>query len=115
MAPEYQPLFNPGLHDINYSDFDKLFIAPFSSSPQRVKVGERFKVFISKLSEIGISLEVWVDGSFSTSKPDPADVDVAIFYNPNEVNALPSDKIELLKFLVGNNGETKARFKCDVY
>jgi hypothetical protein len=76
---------------------------------------ERFLIFLSIVQDIGIKCEVWIDGSFVTQKPEPADIDVAVFADPNDVNNLSIGKQNLLMMLFGNNNETKLRYKCDVY
>jgi hypothetical protein len=112
---EYKPLFGPGFHDISSDDVEKIFVEPFSDSTQRELLAERFKAFLAKLEEVGISFEIWLNGSFATKKLEPVDIDVAIFANPDQINNLPQDKMAILRYLFDDLAQTKYRYHCDVY
>lgn len=114
MITEFEPLLEAGIHDITKSDLTNHFVTPFTNQEKRLKLIERFNYLLEKVEEIGISFEVWINGSFVTNKEEPNDIDVAFFFDPVAANSLPPDKKLLLKE-VANNSFSKYRYNCDVY
>lgn len=111
---EFEPLLQPGIHDIIKSDLSNHFVSPFASQEKRIQLIERFNYLIEKVEQIGISFEIWINGSFVTNKEEPNDIDIAFFYDPIQANSLPADKQNI--FLeVSNNSFSKYRYNCDVY
>jgi len=115
MLDNYNSLLSPGFHDISIGQLEKIFVAPFNESVQRKSLFERFMVFLSIFNNVGITCEIWIDGSFTTDKHDPSDIDVIFFFDPVEVNGLAQQKKGILSELFGNRTDTKYRYKCDVY
>jgi len=113
MKAEYPPLLPPGIHDFSVDALHNVFVLPFQSD-RREYLYQRLRIFSEHLQRTGISCEVWIDGSFCTGKPDPGDVDIVVFVNPDEVNSLPQDKLEIMEDLL-NREETIDRFNCDAY
>ncbi len=111
---EYTPLLEPGIHDISKDALIEHFVLPFSSKDKRSELIERFNVLLEQVESIGISFEIWVNGSFVTDKEEPNDIDVAFFFNPLDANALAVDKQNVLRELA-NNSLSKFRYNCDVY
>jgi hypothetical protein len=111
---EFPSLLSAGIHDVQLSDLQSRFVFPFANQVQRQYVLSRFLVFYHKLLSFGISLEIWINGSFTTQKENPDDIDTIIFGDPVEINKLPHDKQVELSLLL-NNSESKIRYSCDVY
>ena len=109
---EHSPLFQPGFHEIGADDIDELFVAPFDDCTRRKELVDKLKLFLKKLGEIDARFEVWVDGSFATAKVKPGDIDIAIIFEPQEINNLPPDQIE---FLNTDQKILKIRYNLDVY
>lgn len=111
---EFEPLLQAGIHDITKADLSNHFVTPFVNQEKRLKLIERFGFLIEKVEEIGISFEVWINGSFVTKKEEPNDIDVAFFFDPKAANALAPDK-KLIFQEVAANSLSKYRYNCDVY
>jgi len=111
---EFEPLLQPGIHDITVNDLSNYFVSPFSDQEKRIQLIERFGYLFEKVEQIGISFEIWIDGSFVTKKEEPNDIDIAFFYDPIQVNSLPADKKNIL-IEVSDNSLSKYRYYCDVY
>jgi hypothetical protein len=94
-----------------------VFVDPFPDSERRPYLLMRFQLLLDQLVELGIAFEVWIDGSFSTLKQDPDDIDLAVFFNPDQVDSLDSNKKQVLNdiFGSGNRQVTKLRYGCDAY
>jgi len=56
---------------------------------------------------------VWLDGSFSTEKIDPNDVDLVVFADPVEINKLPPSLQTYLRGLF-DRATSKRQYGCDV-
>ena len=109
---DHSPLFKPGFHEIDVDDLDKLFVEPFNDRTRRKELADKLKLFLNKLKEIDAHFEIWIDGSFATEKIKPGDVDIAIIYEPQEINSLPQNQIE---FLDTDQNLLKIRYNLDVY
>lgn len=111
---EFEPLLAPGIHDLTKETLEEHFVSPFSLQEKRKQLLERFGFLLEKVEEVGIAFEIWINGSFVTSKDEPNDIDIAFFYDPIQANALPDEK-KLLFSEIANNSLTKYRYNCDVY
>jgi hypothetical protein len=109
----FEPLYQPGFHDFTIEELDNLFVNNFDPLDRRKYLADRFRDYLEKFSELGINAEIWVDGSFSTWKPDPNDIDILIVFDPDEVNVVPDEKIPLLKELFDRD-LCKIRYSIDV-
>lgn len=89
---EYQPILSPGLHEIDQSELDNHFASDFPESTTRLTLIAGLRSFISALKQMEISFEIWIDGSFTTSKLDPNDIDLVVFADSASVNSLPVEK-----------------------
>ena len=67
---------------------------------------------LAKLGAVGISAEVWVDGSFLTEKMDPDDVDFAIRLQGADFDAAPQDVFDAVEWAVS---DLKASHRVDGY
>lgn len=112
--PEYPPLFAPGFHDVEDGKLDELFVEPFPEPGVRKGLVENLRSLLAAVRATGIRAEVWLDGSFTTKKPDPADVDAVIYFDPAEVQALDLEHQATLDELADTN-RSKLKYRCDVY
>ncbi|GFD78135.1 hypothetical protein KUL118_09970 [Tenacibaculum sp. KUL118] len=111
---EYEPLFQAGFKDIQETELRKVFVEPFDESERREYLVTRFEALLDRFKETGISSEVWVDGSFSTKKPEPGDIDMIFFVDGQEANNLPEEKKRILEELNDRN-TSSIRYNCDVF
>lgn len=110
---EFEPLYPAGFHEIELENMDEIFVSPFAENERRKYLTDRFRDFLEKFSELELKVEIWVDGSYSTHKPEPDDMDILIVFDTNEVNQLPMEKRPLLKELF-NRELSKMRYSIDV-
>ena len=87
----YKLLFEPGIHEIPADKIEEIFAAPFYSAI-RTRLARRLRAFITELEETELVFECWVGGSFLTTKPNPADADILIFFDLSTFKALQADK-----------------------
>jgi len=109
---EYPPLLTGGFCDIAESDFERLFVTPFNSTTRK-ELCAKFREWLQAVKAIPIPLEIWIDGSFVTYKPDPSDVDLVCVYNKDEADALDLDHAERFDRLLWL-GPMKEQYGCHV-
>ncbi len=68
----YLPL---GIHDCSLQEVQNAF-GLFRQSDHRVKLFSRLQSYIQDLKSADIVHQVYIDGSFVTSKPEPGDIDL---------------------------------------
>lgn len=110
---EHPPLFPPGLHPLDEAELDNHFLQDFAESQTRPQLIAGLRAFLAALKRLGLNFEFWIDGSFSTTKLDPNDVDLVIFIDPQEVNCLPAQAQHELSILL-DRPSSKHRYGCDV-
>lgn len=118
-------LLPAGLHVCDHDVFQQEFIDQFSSSQTRKSL---FVVFNKMLKDIELLFqpyEIWLDGSFTTSKTNPNDIDLVMFlelsdflshYNSNEFMSLRAQyagKLDIYLALAVND-QTKASVEPEV-
>jgi hypothetical protein len=108
-----KPILQPGLHDIGVADLENHFLSSFPRSKTRAVLIEGLNKFIEKLQALDIPIELWIDGSFTTDKLDPNDVDLVIFASQQDVNQLDSNTTGLLRGLLDRPSSRK-KYGCDV-
>lgn len=112
---DYPALLEAGMHNMTVSELRSVFVDPFENFERREKLLSRFEAFISRLKEVTIDMEVWIDGSFATKKEHPGDIDLVVVCKEVEVNQLSIEKQLILKELFEDQIATKLRYECDAY
>ena len=113
---EYPPLCANGFQDIVEKDLHKVFVTPFTEGVEhRTDLLLNFVHFFKKFKRLGLSAEIWLDGSFATYAPDPADIDIVFFMDESAVMRLSdSQKISYDK-LFSNRKFIKTLYKLEVF
>lgn len=107
------PILPPGIHDVEPSELDNHFLSEFDGSRTRRALIDGFHQYIEALKKYAVRFEIWLDGSFVTSKEDPNDIDLVVFAPASELNALSPDDQNRLRALFDRPSCRKA-FGCDV-
>lgn len=109
----HKPLLAPGVHDVEENDLDNHFLSTFPTTTTRIALILGLKQYLQALRKVGLSFEVWIDGSFTTDKIDPSDVDLVVFGSMIEINSLPEARKQYLASLV-DRVNIKQALGCDV-
>lgn len=112
---EYEPLLENGFKQIALWQLDTVFLEPFGENEQRKYLINRLCAYLSEVLSLGLNTEVWIDGSFSTHKPEPQDIDVVFLLDKDEVQNLNDRKQKLFEELFTKRELIKARYSVDVY
>lgn len=74
-ALDHHGLLPTGTHDCSISEIEQLFCW----NPHRVELISKLKDFLAqRWLPLGIQAPLWVDGSFTRKKDNPADIDVVV-------------------------------------
>ncbi|MGV4878125.1 DUF6932 family protein [Acetobacter indonesiensis] len=103
-----------GLHDMAFDKIVEHFVTAFPTSNTRANIIDGYKKHSNEISKIGINCTEFIDGSFSTNKADPADIDMVGFMDLDEVDALSPAEQEKLKLLFAGKA-TQATYMVDAY
>jgi hypothetical protein len=113
---EHTPLLASGFKDISEANLHTEFVAPFTHGQEhRNNLLNEFKRFLNRFKELNLSAEIWIDGSFATQAPDPADIDVVFYFKPEEIDALEPEKKEIFNKLFQSRKFIKNLYKVEVF
>jgi len=107
----YETLLPQGFHDVPFKTLREYltgkFVKPFRNSARRELLLENlFKLLkeIELSSGTDVFLEMWIDGSFVTSKEEPNDIDIVIMYKAGKS---VSPKLT-------DADKWRSQFRCDI-
>ncbi|RUO18932.1 DUF6932 family protein [Aliidiomarina haloalkalitolerans] len=110
---EEQPILEPGIHDFELSEIGNHFLKDFVGSETRAPLIANLQTYVKYLSGLGASIELWIDGSFTTNKLNPNDIDLVVFSPETELDALPPEKQKMFQALT-DRASVKQHFGLDV-
>lgn len=102
----------PGIHHYSFSDFEKQFVTNFPTSSTRKRIFNNLKEWLLMLTDILIPRYIWLNGSYLTTKVDPNDIDLVVFYAPEDIIQLGEEKTKKLKEVIN---DLSANYDCDAY
>lgn len=89
----FPPLLTPGFHAFDDGQIKSLCVDGF---PNSVRRGVLYCNYIQLMEDIRsinrqfkCFVEVWVDGSFTTEKPEPDDIDMLLVIDYEQLNLVP--------------------------
>lgn len=104
----------PGMHRWNVASIAFHFVEQVPESTTRPQIWAGFHELRECLTLLGLTAEQWIDGSFTTTRADPNDIDVANFFDPDQIDALEEQQLKLLKAYVSGH-ITRRMCRCDSY
>lgn len=114
---EYPSLVAKGFKDIAETDLHKEFVSPFKNQAQdtRSNLLIGFGSFLNEFKTLNITAEIWIDGSFATTAPDPDDVDVVFYFDIREMAVLKGETKDKFERLFKNRKFIRNLYKIEVY
>lgn len=103
-----------GLHDMSVDQLESAFVAAFPTSKTRPQIFSGYQKHSAELSALGVPMEQFINGSFTTNKEDPGDVDLVCFADAESIDKLSPDQQAVFEKLVAGKA-TKASHHCDAY
>jgi hypothetical protein len=104
-------LLPEGIHDCTLDEIGARF-GRFQTTDRRVRLFEKLRALVEEERQAGLAVELIVDGSFVTDKPEPGDIDLVI--------VLPADfdlSVELppFKYNAISKRQLRRHFPFDVF
>lgn len=118
MIPRFEDKGQPdrlmpkGVHEATESEVYECLVAPFPGSSTRAEIFARWSAFRVKVREFVDVSEEFMDGSFVTTRENPADVDLSFWIKAENVDVLSPQRFDALLRL---GAQGKPSFMCDAY
>ena len=116
VKPDFPALLPPGVHVRTLFDVQQLAVDPFVAGTERHDLFRKLCLWVDEIKKIGITCNMWLDGSFLTQKPTPSDIDCVI-WAPQWIHPR-YDTIEhrdRFKRLCEDHDQIKAMYGLDLY
>lgn len=110
--PDYSPLLEPGMCRMDLDRLQNLCVNDFDLSSTRPYIIDGLRKLFDHLMFHEIEGELWVDGSFLTSKINPGDVDLVLRCSASFVDNCSDDQKKVIKWL---NQDLKTTHYCHVF
>jgi len=89
----FPPLLPPGFHALDDESLKQLCVDAFPNSERRGMLYCNYIQLMTNIRSINSQfkcfVEVWVDGSFTTEKPEPDDIDMLLVIDYDQLNLVP--------------------------
>ena len=89
-----------------------LCVDGFPASKIRGEIMAGFEAIHQQAVNVGITGEVWVDGSFLTKKMEPGDVDFILVTESHYLDSGTEAQKEFIEWLISSEDEPKKCFLC---
>jgi len=70
-------LLPEGVHDCTLDEIGARF-GRFQVTDRRIELFEKLRLLVEEERQAGLAIEIIVDGSFATDKPEPGDIDLVV-------------------------------------
>jgi hypothetical protein len=112
---DYTSLLEPGFHKMSIDEMYDKCVSSFENNERRQEIYDHFIKFYELLSGVPIQFEIWIDGSYTTEKEIPGDIDIVVFVSKSEMNNISDSDKRTVSYLFSDHDSTKARFLTDAY
>ncbi|MCU6666123.1 DUF6932 family protein [Silvania hatchlandensis] len=115
--PCFPPLLPAGFHDLDNISIKSIFVDAFPESVRRSMLHCNYIQLLGQFELVNQQCrcfsEIWIDGSFTTEKPEPDDIDILVVVDFLALNSLPQTLMPLVNTLL-NRDYVKLNFDIDV-
>ena len=110
---EYPPLLPLGFHSVELAELRQLCVARFPDSISRSNIMTGLESLVLNLNSEGLPMQIWIDGSFTTEKLNPEDVDLLVCVKEDDL----ANATEGQKQIIRRVAETDfmPSHRCDAY
>ena len=102
-----------GIINTNLQDFEDYFVINFKESSTRPEILKGYLRYCDKLLPLHVATKQWINGSFTTNKVNPNDIDFVTHIDALKVDENSEIQNKILE--ICDSKETKKEFLCDVY
>lgn len=113
---DFPAVLELGIHKKTMTEFEAWVTTQFPNPEPRVRLLKHFQKLTIKIQEFKIPFDVWIDGSFLTTKPQPLDIDLLILAKKRDVNKLSLDQQDRFYSFFSNENKhnIKMLYSCDM-
>jgi hypothetical protein len=112
---EFPPLLPAGFHHKSVAEIEELCVSRFPLSVTRKEIMVGLHTILKRIAAVGITGEIWLNGSFVTEKIDPSDCDFVAMIPAEFHDAGTVAQRAMIEWLISKENEPKKLFKCDAY
>lgn len=102
-----------GIHDCTLEEIEKRF-GSFKKTDKRVQLFEKLCQLVQDAWRTGFVKEFFIDGSFTSAKGEPGDIDLIIVLDP-KTYLDPNNELTFSDELALDKERLRKRYKFDVY
>ena len=110
---EFPSLLPQGFHTLSRAELKRRCVGDFPISEVRPHIMAGLEVVLERIEAVGIAGTIWLDGSFSTSKQEPDDVDFVLIAAASYRPEGTQDQKDCVERLINRENDPKASFRCD--
>lgn len=110
-----KPLFQPGIQVVSLGELRRVCVGTFPGNVRRQTLFGLLEKYLVQFTLLHAHFTFWIDGSFVTSKTNPGDIDVVVWFDVQEIDALPHYKQGIFSALVDNASVRDSYHHIDVY
>ncbi len=110
---EYPPLLSQGFHTLSVEELRSLCVTAFPESVVRADIMAGFEIVYERAIQLGFEGEFWINGSFTTRKHDPDDIDFILVTDPQFADQGSAEQRAFIEWLIGNERDPAKTFNCD--
>lgn len=93
----YNPKLSPGIHAKDLQELFDLAVKDYPEGGRRETLWKGFLVLYRRMLAADLhGLELWVDGSFLTDKPEPSDIDCVLWVPEEHIDQCTDDQYQKL-------------------
>jgi hypothetical protein len=110
--PEFPPILAQGFHSLTPTEVMELCVTAFPESTVRGDIMAGLESILERIEDLNMACEIWLDGSFTTHKLEPEDVDFIVFAPIAVLETASQELDEFIEWMNDNHDEPKTLFKC---
>lgn len=114
LGPLVGGVLEPGVHDSTVAEVRERFVDDFAASSRREGILEDWLLYREALQFVCPIDEEWIDGSFTTDKLEPGDIDLVVFVDAPTFEALSPARQKLFNYMI-LHPPVKQFWSCDAY
>lgn len=103
----------PGIHESILDEFKIRFVEDMGKSLTRGDIFDGYMNYCRELSSLDVAIKQWVDGSFTTAKVNPNDIDMVSHIDALKICS--RQHYDQVSRLLKNRDRLKSKYKCDPY
>ena len=115
MIPNFNEEGNlpPGIYRPNLHEFKNRFVVNCATSKTRGNIYSSYINYCNEIIAFNIASKNWVDGSFTTEKKDPGDIDIVVHFDALKLNSI-KERVTIATRLL-DKINTKSIFHCHTF